>query len=518
MFEFKYLKNDLVAGLVVFLVSLPLCLGIALASDAPLFLVFFAGIIGGVLVTLISRSSLGVSGPAAGLAVIVAQAIGSLGFEVFLLAVMVAGIMQIIAGFLRWGIISHYFPLPVIKGLLAGIGLVLVLKQIPHAVGYDSSWMGELEFIESDGANTFSELFNMFSGIEPGAVIITVISLIILLAWDRPFIRKRPLFKQIPASLIVVIVGIMINSIYEVYTYKFYLSGNHLVSIPVAGSLHEFTSFFTFPDFSQWNNMLVYETALTLAVIASIESLLVVEATDKLDPKKRITPTNLELKAQGVGNLVAGLVGGLPITQVIVRGAANVDAGGKTRLSSLFNGFILLGAALLIPGLLNKIPLSCLAAILLVVGYKLTRVSLYREMYKKGHWRFVPFIVTILALVFTDMLTGVMLGLTVGFFHILFLNYKLSHLLEISDDGISTLTLSEHLTFLNKAGVMNALRDIPKDSQVVIDFSRTEVIDSDVLNVIRDFTIRADTENIKIVWRGKNGEHEEKDLLGIDNE
>lgn len=517
MFELKYFKNDLIAGLVVFLVSLPLCLGIALASDAPLFSGIIAGIIGGVLVTSISRSALGVSGPAAGLAVIVAQAIGSMGYETFLLAVMVAGIIQIVSGFLKLGIISHYFPLPVIKGLLAGIGLILVLKQIPHAVGYDASWMGEMEFIETDGGNTFFELFNMFSNMEPGAVIIAIISLTILLVWDRPFIQNISWLKLIPASLLVVIVGLLINVYFEFFMPTLYLSGNHLVSIPVAGSLKEFTSFFTLPDFSQWNNLLVYETALTLAVIASIESLLVVEATDKLDPNKRITPTNLELKAQGAGNLVSGLIGGLPITQVIVRGAANVEAGGKTKLASFIHGLILLGAALLIPWLLNKIPLSCLAAILLVVGYKLTPISLYKEMYRKGRWRFIPFIVTILALVFTDMLTGVMLGLAVGFFHILFLNYQISYLLEKSDDGMLTLTLSEHLSFLNKAGVMNALRDIPRESQVTIDFSRTEMIDPDVLNVIRDFKIRSESENIEIVWRGKSGKLEEKDLWGIEN-
>jgi MFS superfamily sulfate permease-like transporter len=505
MFDAKYVKNDFFAGLVVFLVSLPLCLGIALASDAPLFSGIIAGIIGGMVVTSFSRCTLGVSGPAAGLAVIVAQAIGQLGFEAFLLATMVAGIIQIVAGFLRLGIISHYFPSAVIKGLLAGIGLILVLKQIPHAVGYDTSWMGEMEFIEADGHNTLSELGYMFYNLEPGALIIAILSLVILLLWERPFIKQNDAFKLLPAPLIVVFLGIALNEVYSSFLPQFYLDPTHLVTIPVSNNLGEFFSFFTLPDFSQWNNLQVYEIAFTLAIIASIETLLVVEATDKLDPEKRITPTNLELKAQGIGNFITGLVGGLPITQVIVRSAANVEAGGKTRLSSFLHGLFLLVSAMLIPSLLNKIPLSALAAILLVVGYKLTRISLYQEMYKKGRWQFIPFIITVGALVFTDMLTGVILGLIVGAFHILMYNYKIDYLLEKGTDNSFTLHLSEYMSFLNKAGVMNVLRDIPAYSKVTVDASRTEIIDADVREVITNFAQRAKNENISIEWKGLEG-------------
>jgi MFS superfamily sulfate permease-like transporter len=505
MFDPKYLKNDLFAGLVVFLVSLPLCLGIALASEAPLFSGIIAGIIGGMVVTTFSRCTLGVSGPAAGLAVIVAQAVGQLGFEAFLLASMVAGLIQITAGFLRLGIISHYFPSSVIKGLLAGIGLILVLKQIPHAVGYDTSWMGEMEFREADGHNTLSELYYMFQNLEPGAIIIAIFSLIILVLWEGQAIKKNKVFKLLPAPLIVVFLGIALNEVYHSFVPQLYLESTHLVNVPVSNSLGEFFSFFTLADFSQWNNVQVYEIAFTLAIIASIESLLVVEATDKLDPEKRVTPTNLELKAQGIGNMITGLIGGLPITQVIVRSAANVEAGGKTRLSAFLHGAFLLLSAMLIPGLLNKIPLSALAAILLVVGYKLTRISLYKEMAKKGRWQFIPFIVTVGALVFTDMLTGVILGLAVGAFHILMYNYKVDYLLEKRANNTYTLHLSEYMSFLNKAGVMNVLRDIPANSMVTVDASRTEIIDSDVHEVISNFVKRAKGENITIEWKGLEG-------------
>jgi MFS superfamily sulfate permease-like transporter len=502
MFDPKYLRNDIFAGLVVFLVSLPLCLGIALASDAPLFSGIIAGIIGGMIVTVISRSSLGVSGPAAGLAVIVAGAIGHLGYETFLLAVIIAGVIQIVAGFMRWGLISHYFPSAVIKGLLAGIGLIMILKQIPHAVGYDASWMGELEFLEEDGHNTFSELYNMLFSLQPGAIIIALLSLAILILWERPRIKQLKTIKLIPAPLIVVILGILFNEFYAAFLPNLYLGSSHLVQLPVAKSISEFASLFQLPDFSQFINWQVYEVAFILAIIASIETLLVVEATDKLDPEKRVTPTNLELKAQGVGNVIAGLIGGLPITQVIVRGAANVEAGGKTRTASFIHGLLLVLTALIIPGLLNKIPLSSLAAILLVVGFKLSRVSLYREMYRKGWWQFAPFIITVLALVFTDMLTGVIMGMAVGVFNILKYNYKSDYFLEKHSENQCTLILSEHVSFLNKASIMKALREIPDGNQITIDGSRTQFIDHDVREVINNFMINAPSKNITYEIKG----------------
>jgi MFS superfamily sulfate permease-like transporter len=505
MFDKKYLSSDIFAGLVVFLVSLPLCLGIALASDAPLFSGVIAGIIGGCIVTLFSKSSLGVSGPAAGLAVIVAGAIAQLGYETFLLAIVIAGLLQILAGFLRWGIIAHYFPISVIKGLLAGIGVIMILKQIPHAVGYDMSWMGELEFIEADGNNTFSELYNMFFSIQAGAVIIAVVSLVILLAWETPKIKQNKTFKLIPAPLLAVVTGTLLNEIYAAAFPGLYLDYTHLVQLPVASSIAEFTSFFSLPDFSQLLNFEVYEVAFILALIASIETLLVVEATDKLDPLKRVTPTNRELKAQGIGNVVSGLIGGLPITQVIVRGAANADAGGKTPTSSFAHGLLLLFTALLIPSILNKIPLSCLAAILLVVGYKLSRVDLYKQMYRNGMWQFVPFIVTVLGLVFTDMLTGVILGMSVGIFNILMFNYKSDYFME-KKDGKYILKLSEHMSFLNKASIKKALREIPEGSSVIIDGSSTQFIDHDVREIIKEFTVSAESKNIKyeIIGIGEN--------------
>ncbi len=502
MFDLKHAADDLRAGIVVFLVALPLCLGIALASGAPLFSGLIAGICGGIVVTLVSKSRHGVSGPAAGLAVMVAVGIEQLGFETYLLAVILCGIVQLVAGFLKAGVIAHYFPSSVIKGMLAGIGIVLILKQIPHALGYDSSWEGELEFAQSDGQNTFSEITSALGAISPGATIVTVLSLTILLAWQNPRIKESRIAKAFPAPLLVVGLGVVLNRVFQAVAPAIAISPEHLVAVPESSSFSDFFSHFIRPDFSQITNVEVYVTGLTLALIASIETLLTVEATDKLDPEKRVTPTNAELKAQGLGNIVSGFLGGIPLTQVIVRSSANIDAGGKTRLASFIHGVLLLVCVAAIPAVLNEIPLASLAAILLLIGYRLARIPLFKAMWKEGIWQFLPFIVTIVGLVLTDLLTGIMLGMAVAFFEILIYNYQLNFYREETSPGCFTLRLTEHMTFLNKAALKRMLREVPPGCSLTIDMTGTRILDHDVREVIEDFAAHAESDSISLAIQG----------------
>jgi MFS superfamily sulfate permease-like transporter len=505
MFDRRYLGDDLRAGVVVFLVALPLCLGIALASGAPLFSGVISGIAGGIVVTIFSRSRHGVSGPAAGLAVMVAAGIESLGLETYLLAVIVCGVVQIAAGFLKAGVIAHYFPSSVIKGMLAGIGIILILKQIPHALGYDQSWEGELEFFQRDSHNTFSEIGYAFAALSPGAIIVTLASLTILIVWQSAGFKGTRVAKALPAPLLVVLLGVALNRIFGVLAPDLAISPEHLVAVPVSSSFGDFLSHFIRPDFSQITNPAVYVTGLTLALIASIETLLSVEATDNLDPEKRVTPTNLELKAQGLGNIVAGLCGGIPLTQVIVRSSANVDSGGKTRLASFFHGVLLLLSVAAIPTLLNEIPLACLAAILLVIGYRLARISLFRSMWREGFWQFVPFIVTVVGLVFTDLLKGITLGMIVAFFEILIYNYQLNFYREETEPGCFKIRLTEHMTFLNKAALKRLLREVPPGCALTIDMTGTRILDHDVREVIEDFKTHAETDGIRLTVEGAAG-------------
>lgn len=497
---FSNLKNDLPASLVVFLVAMPLCLGIALASGAPLFSGLIAGIIGGTVVALMSGSPLGVSGPAAGLAAIVITAIPELGgFEIFLLAVVVAGVIQLILGLVKAGIIGYYFPSSVIKGMLSAIGIIIILKQIPHAFGYDKDPEGDLAFVQSDGQNTFSELINMIDFISPGAVLIAVLSLAILILWDRPFMKKISLFNIVQGPLVVVILGIVLNLVLEGTSLM--ISKDHLVKIPVANSFDGFLGQFTTPDFSQWNNPKVYLIAATMAIVASLETLLCVEATDKLDPEKRITPTNRELLAQGTGNIISGFIGGLPITQVIVRSSANIQSGGKTKASAFFHGVLLLVSVVTIPTLLNLIPLASLAAILFVVGFKLAKPSVFKQMYKMGTAQFVPFIVTILGIVFTDLLMGIGLGLAVAIFYILFNNFKTPYHFDPSaykkGDPV-VIELAEEVSFLNKGSIMQTLNHLPDGCTVTLDGKKTKYIHPDILEIIDDFKQNAVGRDITV--------------------
>lgn len=488
---FDYLKNDLPAGLVVFLVALPLCLGIALASGAPLFSGIIAGIVGGIVVAFASGSQLSVSGPAAGLTVIVFNAITSLGsFEVFLLSVVIAGILQIVLGYLKAGIIGYYFPSSVIKGMLAAIGIILILKQLPHAVGYDKDNEGDFDFIQADGQNTFSEIFEALNHIHPGAVIIALISLFILIMWERPFLKKYAFFNIVPGALLVVVLGIVINGIFKGSFPDLYLSGEELVRLPVAKSASDFISQFTLPDFSALGNYQVYVVAVTIAIIASLESLLSVEAADKLDPHKRISPTNRELKAQGLGNLISGMIGGLPLTAVIVRTSANINSGGKTKQSAIIHGILLLVSVIGLASVLNQIPLAALAALLLVVGYKLAKISLFKSMYKMGWDQFLPFIITVVAIQFSDLLKGIGIGLIVSMFFILKNNYKRSFSQKNEKEGEKekiTITLDEDVTFLNKGSIAFMLGELPENAHVIIDGSKSHTIDIDVIEMLHNF-------------------------------
>jgi carbonic anhydrase len=491
---FSNIKYDVPAGLVVYLVALPLCLGIALASTGRSDLLFsgiIAGVVGGIVVGLISGSALGVAGPAAGLVVIVLNALDTLGsFEAFLLAVVLAGVLQVLAGFMKAGIIGYYFPSSVIKGMLAAIGITLILKEIPHAFGYDADFMGDEAFDQKDGQNTFTEVFNAVKYSSTGAIIISAVSLALLMLFDKPFMKKIQIFRYIPGALFVVVIGVVLNLAFSSVAPEWVLSGEHMVQLPVASSASEFFSFFKTPDFSAFQRVEVYTIAVTLAIVASLETLLCVEATDKLDPYKRSTPANRELIAQGVGNMVSGLIGGLPITQVIVRSSANIDSGGRTKLSTITHGVIMLLSAVFIAQYLNYVPLASLAAILLLVGYKLAKFSLFKGMYKLGHEQFIPFVVTIIAILSTDLLKGIAIGMVVGIYYILRKNHKHSYhyVKEQHHDGdVITLILSEEVTFLNKGSISATLDNLPDGSTVIIDGSKSMNIDYDVLEIIQDF-------------------------------
>ena len=508
---FSNLKQDLPASIVVFFVAVPLCLGIALASGAPLFSGLISGIVGGIIVGALSNSSLGVSGPAAGLAVIVLTSIQSLGvFEVFLVAVVLAGILQIVMGLLKGGVIGYYFPSSVIKGMLTGIGIIIILKQIPHALGYDADYEGDLTFQQADGENTFSELINMLDYISPGAVIVSIISLIVLLTWDLFLSKKYKVFKLIQGPLVAVAAGIGYQLLSTSYFPEYSIQNKHLVSVPVADSLNGFINQFTFPDFSAIQNSQVWVIAITIAVVASLETLLSVEATDKLDPNKQVTNTNRELLAQGVGNIISGLIGGLPVTQVIVRSSANIQSGGKTKLSAILHGLFLLVCVGLIPFVLNMIPLAVLACILFVVGFKLAKPILFKQMYKLGWSQFLPFLVTILGIVFTDLLKGISMGVIVGLVILLRNSFKNSHFLHrevLKDNGerIVKMTLAEEVTFINKGAILKSMNKVQEGTQLTIDMSKSTSIDYDVLEIIDNFKSTSVEKGItvKLINRGE---------------
>ncbi|MDL5510566.1 SulP family inorganic anion transporter [Arenibacter sp. M-2] len=506
---FKNFKSDLPASVVVFFVALPLCLGIALASGAPLFSGLIAGIIGGIVVGALSGSKIGVSGPAAGLAAIVLTAIGALGgFENFLVAVVLGGIIQLVFGILKAGIIGYYFPSSVIKGMLTGIGIIIILKQIPHFFGYDPDPEGDWAFFQVDGENTFSEILNTVNNISPGATLVAIVGLSILLLWDKVLSKKGKIFQLIQGPLVAVAVGIIFFVLTQNSTYLA-ISSDHLVSVPIPEDAASFFGQFSFPNFAAVTNPDVWITAFTIALVASLETLLCVEATDKLDPEKNVTPANRELLAQGTGNIISGLIGGLPITQVIVRSSANIQSGGKSKLSAIFHGFLLLISVILIPKLLNMIPLSVLAAILFVVGFKLAKPALFTKMYKLGWKQFVPFSVTVFGIIFTDLLVGISLGLVVGIVVILLKSYQNSHFLHMEDVSNGKhrikMTLAEEVTFFNKGAILKELDSLPRDTYLEINLLKTRYLDLDIIEILDDFSVKAKERNIDIQLISKRG-------------
>ncbi|TNJ47203.1 SulP family inorganic anion transporter [Tamlana fucoidanivorans] len=506
---FKYLKNDLPSSIVVFFVALPLCLGIALASGAPLFSGLIAGIVGGIVVGSLSGSRLGVSGPAAGLAAIVLAAIGTLGsYQNFLVAVVLAGIIQIIFGVLKAGVIGYYFPSSVIKGMLTGIGIIIILKQIPHFFGYDSEPEGADSFIEASGENTFSAILHVFDNVIIGSLIVGVVGLAVILIWDNILAKKAKVFTIIQGPLVAVVIGIVFYSLTS-SSEALSISQSHLVSVPIPEDATSFFKQFSFPNFSAIMNTDVWVVAFTIALVASLETLLSVEATDKLDPEKHVTPTNRELLAQGTGNIISGLIGGLPITQVIVRSSANVQSGGKTKMSAIIHGFLLLISVILIPRVLNKIPLSVLAAVLLVVGYKLAKPTLFKKMYNMGWKQFVPFIVTVVGIVFTDLLVGISLGLLVGIIVILLKSYQNSHFLHIEDKSNGKhkikMTLAEEVTFFNKGAILKELHNLPENTYLELNLLKTRYLDNDVIEILDDFAYIAKDRHIDIQLVSKRG-------------
>ena len=499
------LKSDFASGLVVFLVALPLCLGIAMASGAPLFSGIISGIIGGIVVGYLSQSHISVSGPAAGLTAIILTAITDLGaFDVFLTAVFIAGLLQLALGFLKAGSISNYFPTNVIEGMLAGIGVIIILKQIPHAFGYDVDFEGDQSFTQNDGNNTLSGLFEVFNHIQLGVVVVTLVSLVILISWDKfSFLKK---LKLVPGALVAVIIGIIINQLFIETGSSLAISKEHLVSLPIPQSFEEFKAIIVTPNFAGITNPQVWIVGLTIAIVASIETLLCIEASDRMDVQKRYTDTNIELKAQGIGNIVSSLLGGLPMTSVVVRSSANNNAGAKSKMSAIIHGVLLLLSVLVIPAVLNKIPLATLATILILVGYKLAKPATFVHFWKKGKYQFVPFIATLVAVVATDLLKGVLLGIVISVIFILRGNLKRAYSFkkeEYVDGDIIHIDLAQEVSFLNKAAIKLTLSEIPENAKVIINAQDTVYISHDILDLIKEFKVtRAVEENIKVKLKG----------------
>lgn len=496
------LRYDLKASLVVFLVALPLCLGIAIASGAPPISGLLAGIIGGIIVGAFSKSHVSVSGPAAGLTVIVLDSISSLGtFELFLGSLVAAGLIQLILGFAKAGVLGYYFPHSVIKGMLTAIGLILILKQIPHALGYDKDFIGDFAFQQMDKHNSFTEIYYAFQYYSPGAIPIVLIALAILIFFERPQVKNHKLLGAVPGALWAVLSGILLNSLYAKVQPEWLLKDEHLVSIPSLTSLSQLPSLLTFPDFGLIADSAFWIVAVTLAVIGSIETLLSIEAGDKMDPYKRITPSSKELVAQGIGNTISGLIGGLPVTAVIVRTSANIASGARTKLSAIFHGVLLMVLVLSIPGFLNQIPLSCLAAVLFMVGYKLAKPSIFIHEFEKGWNQFLPFIFTVIAILLTDLLVGIGIGMVVGLFFVMKTNFQRS--VTVTElNGNYLVKLQKDVSFLNKAPLMKELTQIPEGSNVILNASKAVFIDQDIQEVLNDFIASAHSKNITITIEG----------------
>lgn len=492
----EYFSNDLLASLVVFLVALPLCLGIALASGAPLQAGLIAGVVGGIVVGSLSGSQVSIAGPAAGLTTIVIAAIAELGsFEAFILTVFIAGVLQFVMGMVKAGTIGHFFPASVIKGMLAAIGLILILKQIPHAVGFDADYEGDESFFEEGGRNTFTTIVDALEAFSGGAVIVAVVSIAIIIFWEKVIAKKNGWISFIPAALVAVIVGVTLSELFKSVAPNLVIEPKHLVDVP--NFLSGEGGHFILPDFTQLTNPVIYKVAFTIALVASLETLLCVEACDKLDPMKRVTPLNRELKAQGAGNMISGLLGGLPITSVIVRSSANITAGARTKASAISHGVILAASVLFLSNILRLIPLSVLAGILIMVGYKLTTPKLYKEMYQKGWSQFLPFIITVVAIVFTNLLLGVFIGILASIFFILKTNFQ-EAIIMVGDGQNYLLKFTKNVSFLNKSTIRSKFQLIPSNSTVLIDGTEAHFVDQDIKEAIRDFIETSKSRKIEV--------------------
>lgn len=496
-------------AVVVFLVALPLCLGIALASNAPALSGIIAGIVGGIVVGAISKSSVSVSGPAAGLTVIVANAITDLGsFDLFLVAVVIGGLIQIGFGLLKLGFVRFFFPSPVIKGMLSAIGLILIMKQIPHALGIDSDYEGDQSFIQPDNENTFTELFKAFTNISPGPALVFAVGLLILIFSELKPIKKAVFFKIIPAPLLVVLLGSGAYFWFQAAFPQWAFSASQLVNIPVAesGTGIDFQELFVFPDWSAFGTAAVYQAGIVIALVASIESLLSVEAADNLNPRREVTPINRELLAQGCGNTVSGLIGGLPVTAVIVRSSANIASGATHKSSAVMHGIFLAAFVIFATVLLNTIPLAALAAVLILVGYKLASIKVFKKMWDEGKNRFIPFIITVVAILFTDLLIGIGVGFLVGLsFTIRQQNTQVFVVTKINENYL--VRAIREVSFLNKAEISQKLDDIPENSQVLIDLTRASRIDPDIKDIIEAFEGAAEYRNIDVTIEHNNENH-----------
>jgi carbonic anhydrase/SulP family sulfate permease len=507
--------RDVSAGLVVFVVALPLCLGIALASGAPLFAGVMSGIIGGVLVGLLSGSHTSVSGPGNSMMALAAAQIAALGsFESFLLAVVIAGAIQLVLGIMRAGWIAAFFPSSVIKGLLAAIGIILIMKQVPHLLGHDTDPEGDMAFSQPDHENTLSEFGELWFDIHPGATLVGLTCVAVLVLWDQVRFLKK---SMIPSQLVVVVVGVVMSQLLQQAEGRWAIGANHLVQVPIADSFEGFLAFMRYPDYSQWNNPAVYTAALTIAMVASLETLLNLEAGDRIDPRQRVSPPSRELWAQGVGNVVAGMLGGIPITSVVVRSSINIDAGAQTKMATVFHGLLLLVSVALFPAWLNTVPLACLAAILLVAGFKLASPSVFKEMWAQGRYQFLPFVLTVLAIVFTDLLIGILIGLGVALSFILNSNLRrpLRRFVEQHLGGdVLHIQLANQVSFLNRAVLNRVLREVPRGGHVLLDAQNTDYIDPDVLDLIRDFkTHSAPARGIEVSFLGFRDKYKLKDQI-----
>ncbi len=497
----KFLISDFKSGIVVFLVALPLCLGISMACGVPLFSGIISGVIGGIVVTAFSGTKLSVSGPAAGLTAIIISSIAQLGsFESLLAAIVFAGIFQVVLGFLKAGNISHFIPNAVIKGMLAGIGIILIIKQLPHFVGYDADPEGDMYFLQTDGHNSISDLYYMLNYVTPGSVIIGIVSLLLILISGTSFYKNDKLLSLIPGPLLVVVFGILLNVSFSSYDFL-KIAPEHLVNLPVIKNLPDFKSNLVLPDYKLLTSQTFWLIVFTIAAVASLETLLSIEAVEKMDPEKNSVNSNKELIAQGIGNIFCGFIGGLPVTSVIVRSSANINAGAKTKASAIIHAVLLLLSVLLFPTILSLIPNSALAVILIMTGYKLAKISLFKEQFKFGWDQFLPFIITIMVMLLTDLLKGVAAGLIVATFYIIRFNIRSSFEIveQIIDGKINYLIkLPQHITFFNKGYIITYLAKVKKDSRVIIDGSINKSTDNDVKEILMAFIKSSKQKSIEI--------------------